>query len=140
MKVTTGMMVSYPKLSDVQEHKEKPLLQSGVHLPRPEVYQDLLEISDQARQIAADINHELVKVNIPDRPIGAPDDYIPVSELMRRFDPQNYEKMNQHFGNNESEKGLLLLIDFTKKLPLHPDWIEKYREELQQPVDDGFSS
>jgi len=131
MKVTSGSAMSYPNLFDVQQQTGKPSLQTGVQLPRPDVHQDLLEISDQARQIAEIVNHEAVKVSIPDRPQGAPDDYVKASDIMKRFEPQTYEKMNGYFEQNDMESGLSLLLSFAKKLPQHPDWLKQYREEMR---------
>ncbi|GFN34190.1 hypothetical protein [Paenibacillus xylaniclasticus] len=100
------------------------------HLPvnRPTV--DLLEISPEARQLAADaiIHHEAERLELPERPVGTPDDYIPMEQLMKRFDPETYDKFQSAIANDPFE-GLSILLNFAKQVPKHPDWIVKYREE-----------
>ncbi|TKH43956.1 hypothetical protein C1I60_11410 [Paenibacillus terrae] len=61
-----------------------------------------------------------------DRPIGAPEDYVKMSELMKQADPQKYTAfINDIKGGGN---GLSQLIDFAQKVPQNPKWIEKYKE------------
>ncbi|TKI57061.1 hypothetical protein E8L90_17190 [Brevibacillus antibioticus] len=66
-------------------------------------------------------------VELPQRPHGAPADYVNPSKLMERYDPEAYKKM-QADTTNQTEK-VSTLIQFVKKLQHRPDWISQYRNE-----------
>ncbi|NTU31454.1 hypothetical protein HPY27_14990 [Brevibacillus sp. HB1.1] len=65
-------------------------------------------------------------VELPQKPHGAPSDYVNPSKLMERYDPEAYKKM--HAATNQTEK-VSMLIQFVKKLQHRPDWISQYRNE-----------
>ncbi|MGG1643250.1 hypothetical protein ACIFQM_18700 [Paenibacillus sp. NRS-1782] len=61
-----------------------------------------------------------------DRPLGAPEDYVKMSELMKQADPQRYTSfINDIKGGGN---GLSQLLDFAQKVPQNPKWIEEYKE------------
>ncbi|SEJ54454.1 hypothetical protein [Paenibacillus polymyxa] len=65
-----------------------------------------------------------------DRPIGAPEDYVKLSEVMKQVDPQKYTAfMNDIKGGGN---GLSQLLSFAQKVPQNPDWINKYKERTEQ--------
>ncbi|WP_058829931.1 hypothetical protein [Paenibacillus polymyxa] len=65
-----------------------------------------------------------------DRPIGAPEDYVKLSEVMKQVDPQKYTAfMNDIKGGGN---GLSQLLSFAQKVPQNPDWINKYKERTGQ--------
>ncbi|MGQ4677740.1 hypothetical protein [Paenibacillus polymyxa] len=65
-----------------------------------------------------------------DRPIGAPEDYVKLSEVMKQVDPQKYTAfMNDIKGGGN---GLSQLLSFAQKVPQNPDWINKYKEHTEQ--------
>ncbi|MGG1942808.1 hypothetical protein ABFY57_24335 [Paenibacillus polymyxa] len=65
-----------------------------------------------------------------DRPIGAPEDYVKLSEVMKQVDPQKYTAfMNDIKGGGN---GLSQLLSFAQKVPQNPDWIHKYKERTEQ--------
>ncbi|MGF9906383.1 hypothetical protein [Brevibacillus porteri] len=66
-------------------------------------------------------------VELPQKPHGAPNDYVNPSKLMERYDPEAYKKM-QAATTNQTEK-VSMLIQFVKKLQHRPDWIAQYRNE-----------
>ncbi|GED59341.1 hypothetical protein ABER61_25950 [Brevibacillus formosus] len=66
-------------------------------------------------------------VELPQKPHGAPNDYVNPSKLMERHDPEAYKKM-QAATTNQTEK-VSMLIQFVKKLQHRPDWIAQYRNE-----------
>lgn len=133
MKVAGELMKGLPNLFDYS-NKGKPELKVGVQLARPMIHHDLLEISEDARRIGADREQEAVKLHIPERPAGAPDDYVNPSELMKRFEPQTFDKMTAFFEQQDPQAGLSILLNFVKKLPDHPEWTKQYREEMSRPT------
>ncbi|CQR58599.1 hypothetical protein [Paenibacillus riograndensis] len=73
--------------------------------------------------VTGDISYKLPS----SRPVGAPEDYINPSELMKQADPETYSRFKNdifHGGN-----GLDILLDFVKKVPQHPEWAEKFKEQ-----------
>ncbi|MDU4698091.1 MULTISPECIES: hypothetical protein [Paenibacillus] len=136
MNVISGKIAtSYPNLYNSSQPLEKPkLYQAEGHLPRPEVHRDLLEISEEARRIAADITHEAVKVTIPDRPAGAPEDYVAAAKLMEFVHPETYGKMTEAFAQGDIKSGLSQLLEFVRNIPAHPEWMENYKKNGQQPT------
>ncbi|MGQ3480612.1 hypothetical protein [Paenibacillus sp. TY11] len=65
-----------------------------------------------------------------DRPLGAPEDYVKLSEVMKQVDPQKYTAfINDIKGGGN---GLSQLINFAQKMPQNPNWIEKYKERTGQ--------
>ncbi|MDQ0495997.1 hypothetical protein [Paenibacillus brasilensis] len=65
-----------------------------------------------------------------DRPLGAPEDYVKLSEVMKQADPQQYAAfMNDIKGGGN---GLSQLLSFAQKVPQNPDWINKYKERTGQ--------
>ncbi|GAA0133663.1 hypothetical protein YSY43_05030 [Paenibacillus sp. YSY-4.3] len=67
------------------------------------------------------------------KPIGAPDDYVNISELMKQADPSAYQKFIDEIASGNH--GLDELIKFAKKVPSHPEWIEKYNENNAQVLE-----
>lgn len=64
-------------------------------------------------------------IELPQKPQGAPDDYVNPSKLMQRFDPESFRKLQAATAN---ERGGIL-IQFVKKLRNHPDWVTQYQKE-----------
>ena len=130
LKILSGTERLYPHLYEAGRQNSQPALRIGDKLPSTGVIVDLSEAAKQARPISV-IEHEAVKVTIPDKPYGAPDDYVPVSELMKRFRPQDYEHMQSRFEQNDGVGGLSVLLQFAKGLPKHPEWVKQYWEEMK---------
>ncbi|MGG4495000.1 hypothetical protein [Brevibacillus reuszeri] len=66
-------------------------------------------------------------IELPQKPQGAPDDYINPSKLMERFDPEAFKKY-QATETNATERASLL-IQFVKKQRFHPEWRTTYLKE-----------
>ncbi|GIN63950.1 hypothetical protein J27TS8_39430 [Robertmurraya siralis] len=65
---------------------------------------------------------------LPQRPVGAPSDYISTKDLMKRFDPELYGKLQAELeggGTNFAS----ILIQFTQKAKAHPEWREQFLSE-----------
>lgn len=68
----------------------------------------------------------------PDKPVGAPDDYVNPTDLMKRFEPETYDKFNAAVssGGNWSS----ILFGFVKKIPHNKGWAETYTAETNRLV------
>jgi hypothetical protein len=86
---------------------------------------------DEAKQFLATMNQiaNLSKTGTtpPQKPYGAPDDYMNITDLMKRFEPDSYAKMSEviQSGGDWSK----ILFEFAKKVPQNREWAQKYREE-----------
>ncbi len=66
----------------------------------------------------------------PSRPVGAPEDYVDINELMKRFEPDTYKKLREAApGSRDWGR---LLFSFVEQIPQNEQWITKYREETDQ--------
>ncbi|MCR8658555.1 hypothetical protein [Paenibacillus endoradicis] len=68
----------------------------------------------------------------PQRPIGAPDDYIDINDLMKKYDPKTFDKLQEAIVNGEDWSSILL--SFAKNASTHKDWIKDYREEESKQI------
>jgi hypothetical protein len=66
----------------------------------------------------------------PQKPQGAPDDYISSGDLMQRFEPDTYAKLQEAITSGGDWGSIL--IGFAKRVPQHPDWAAAYRTETEQ--------
>jgi len=134
MKVAADSGYPLPKLKHTKDGQpEQAALHEGrLSVSRPAV--DLLEISHEARQLAdgAVQHREAYRYDtLPERPHGAPDDYIKVEDVMRRVQPEMYSQLQEALSRDAAE-GLALLTKFAKLLPQHPEWLQAYRAETQK--------
>lgn len=63
----------------------------------------------------------------PQRPIGAPEDYIHLTDLMQRFEPNTCSQLQEAIVNEKDWGGILL--SFAKKAATRQDWVKEYRKE-----------
>jgi len=127
MKVTEFIQYRLPRLREGQP----TLQQARLEINRPVV--DLLEISPEARRLADDAItvHEARKYDsLPKKPSAAPDNYIKMEDLMKRFEPETYSQFQEAMKQSATE-GLSILLKFAKQIPEHPNWIKTYREEME---------
>ncbi|WP_025850974.1 hypothetical protein [Paenibacillus ehimensis] len=66
----------------------------------------------------------------PSRPIGAPEDYVDINELMKRFEPDTYKKLREAVAGGGDWGSIL--FSFVEKIPQNGQWVTKYREETGQ--------
>ncbi|RJX36635.1 hypothetical protein D3P09_26620 [Paenibacillus pinisoli] len=66
---------------------------------------------------------------LPQKPIGAPDDYVNAGEMMKQFDPEGYRKMQAAILSGDNAGGML--IAFAKKLRQNPEWSKEYLQDRQ---------
>ncbi|MCP3793132.1 hypothetical protein [Paenibacillus sp. CH40] len=125
------------------ESQRAVLLEMGVtqskyiadHYMEGDKAKEFLETMNQIAGIALTRSTDLETGDISyttpiDRPSGAPEDYVKLSEVMKQVDPQKYTAyMNDIKGGGN---GLSQLLNFAQKVPQHPDWIEKYKERTGQ--------
>ncbi|KJB87534.1 hypothetical protein AZ66_12500 [Paenibacillus sp. E194] len=62
------------------------------------------------------------------KPVGAPDDYVNITDLMRRFAPESHQQMEEAIINGGDWFGVLM--KFAQQIPQNKDWMKKYREEM----------
>lgn len=71
----------------------------------------------------------------PQRPVGAPDDYIKITDLMRKFEPDTLDKLQEAIANKKDWANIL--TTFAKKVPTHKEWVSEYKAEAnKQMMDD----
>lgn len=95
---------------------------------------DAAELMDTIRQIGAisktrTIDPETNAVHYitpPQRPVGAPDDYIDLDDMMRRYEPETLDKLQDAIANGKDWASILL--SFAKKVSARQDWTQDYRD------------
>lgn len=63
----------------------------------------------------------------PQRPIGAPDDYIDLNYMMKKFEPETLNKLQEAIVNGKDWNSILQT--FAKKASTNNDWLKEYRED-----------
>lgn len=93
---------------------------------------------DTIRQIGAisttrTINPETKQIQYdtpPQRPVGAPENYIDLNYMMRKFQPETLNKLQDAIVNGKDWSSIL--TDFAKKAATNKDWLTEYREAATQ--------
>lgn len=62
------------------------------------------------------------------KPVGAPDDYVNITDLMKRFAPESHQQLEEAIINGGDWFGVLM--KFAQQIPQNKDWMNKYREEI----------
>ncbi|NOJ71885.1 hypothetical protein [Paenibacillus alvei] len=62
------------------------------------------------------------------KPAGAPDDYVNITDLMRRFAPESHQQMEDAISQGGDWFGVLM--KFAQRIPQNKGWMDKYREEI----------
>ncbi len=73
----------------------------------------------------------------PQRPIGAPDDYIDLTDMMQKFEPETLDKLQEAIVNGKDWSSILR--SFAKKASTREDWLKEYREGTAQQIGDVAS-
>lgn len=68
----------------------------------------------------------------PQRPVGAPDDYIDLDYMMRKFEPKTLDKLQDAIVNGKDWNSILQ--SFAKSVSTNPDWLKAYREDEAKPI------
>lgn len=127
----------------MDEKQRAVLLEMGVsqskyiadHYMEGDKAKEFLKTMDQIASIAltrsVDPESRDISYTTPaDRPLGAPEDYVNLSKVMKQVDPRKYAAFMHDI--NGGGNGLDQLLDFARKVPQHPDWINKYKERTAQ--------
>lgn len=68
------------------------------------------------------------------KPDGAPDDYVDMDYLMKKYDPESARKITETLKdglNGGSGAGFTgIMMDFNQKLAQNPQWLNEYRAEI----------
>lgn len=65
-----------------------------------------------------------------DRPAGAPEDYVNAGDLMKRFEPDTYTKLQDAITGGGDWGSIL--TGFAKRVPQHSDWTETFLKEKKE--------
>jgi len=68
----------------------------------------------------------------PQRPVGAPDDYIHLTDMMQKFEPETLGKLQEAIVNGKDWGSILRT--FADKVSVRKDWVKEYREGAAQQV------
>lgn len=75
-------------------------------------------------------------IHLPRKPEGAPDDYVDIDYLMKKYDPEsadNIADILKDAANGGSGAGITdILRGFIQKLAQHPQWSRDYRTETNE--------
>ncbi|PZM64288.1 hypothetical protein [Paenibacillus dendritiformis] len=95
---------------------------------------DTVEISPAGRKLAEDaiVHHPAEQVSMPSKPAGAPDDYVNIGDLMKRFDPEGHQQMNEAMMNGGDWFGIML--KFVHRIPDNKHWIGTYLKEEKEGI------
>ncbi|WCF09353.1 hypothetical protein NDS46_05500 [Paenibacillus thiaminolyticus] len=90
---------------------------------------DTVEISPDGRKLAEDaiVHRPETPESMPSKPAGAPDDYINIGDLMKRFDPEGHQLMHEAIVNGGDWYGVLL--EFVHRIPDNKHWMDTYLKE-----------
>lgn len=73
-------------------------------------------------------------IDIPHKPEGAPDDYVDIDSLMKKYDPESADKLVEivtDMSNGGSGEGFMeIMLEFKQKLIKNPHWSRNYRTEI----------
>ncbi|RRJ64903.1 hypothetical protein EHV15_19755 [Paenibacillus oralis] len=73
-------------------------------------------------------------IDIPHKPEGAPDDYVDIDSLMKKYDPESADKLVEivtDMSNGGSGEGFMeIMLEFKQKLAKNPQWSRNYRTEI----------
>jgi len=71
----------------------------------------------------------------PQKPIGAPDDYINLTEMMQKYEPKTLENLKEAIASGKDWSSIL--INFAKNAASRKDWVQSYSQETANQVDLG---
>lgn len=68
----------------------------------------------------------------PQRPVGAPDDYMDLNYMMKKFEPNTLDKLQEAIVNGKDWSSILL--NFAKNAATRKDWIQEYKEDVNKQI------
>ncbi|MCV9880002.1 hypothetical protein [Brenneria izbisi] len=100
------------------------------------------EFMDTIRRIVAIANTKTTDpetgqvsyATLPQRPVGAPEDYIKSTDLMRLYEPETLEALENALAENKDWANIL--TSFTLKAINHPTWVKDYRAAVAEQVEE----
>ncbi|WII38572.1 hypothetical protein [Paenibacillus thiaminolyticus] len=78
------------------------------------------------------MHHPATQVSMPSKPVGAPDDYVNIGDLMKRFDPEGHQQMNEAMMNGGDWFGIML--KFVHRIPDNKHWMDTYLKEEKEGI------
>ncbi|CDN40994.1 hypothetical protein [Paenibacillus sp. P22] len=70
----------------------------------------------------------------PQRPVGAPDDYIDLAYMMKKFEPKTMDKLQEAITGGKDWNSILQ--SFAKTASARKDWVQEYREAAGRQTGD----
>jgi len=71
----------------------------------------------------------------PQRPVGAPDDYVNLTDLMQKYEPKTLENLKEAISSGNDWSSILL--NFAKKAATRQDWVQSHSQESANQADLG---
>ncbi|MFC4597248.1 hypothetical protein [Cohnella hongkongensis] len=71
-------------------------------------------------------------IELPHKPVGAPDDYIDLNRMMKKYDPEAYRRLTDILQNGSGVGFSSLLMEFQRKMAQNPEWVREYRAEVHR--------
>jgi len=68
----------------------------------------------------------------PQKPIGAPDDYINLTSMMQKYEPKTLENLKEAIASGKDWSSIL--INFAKNAATRKDWVQGYSQESTNQV------
>jgi hypothetical protein len=142
--IESNLFATNPDLSD---DERAALLEAG--LSQAKYLADNYMTDDEASEFLATINllgavaktrkvdpatGNVTFIDLPQKPQGAPGDYVDIQKLMQRYDTKAYSKLQSVAATKGNVGGIL--IEFAKKLRQHPEWVQEYRKEQESLMTD----
>ncbi|MFC9710598.1 hypothetical protein ACFTRD_20845 [Paenibacillus sp. NPDC056933] len=98
------------------------------------------EFMNTIRQIAAisttrTVDPETKEIHYeipPQRPVGAPDDYVDLTYMMKKFEPKTLDKLQDAIVNGKDWNSILQ--SFAKNVSTQQDWLKEYKEDVAKPI------
>ncbi|NGQ96917.1 hypothetical protein G3578_17280 [Brevibacillus sp. SYP-B805] len=132
---------------DLSDDERAALLEAG--LSQAKYLADHYMTDDEASEFLATINllgavaktrkvdpatGNVTYIELPQKPQGAPSDYVNIQKVMQRYDPKAYASLQSAVATGGNVGGIL--IEFAKKLRQHPEWVREYRQEQDRLMTD----
>ncbi|WP_018750360.1 hypothetical protein [Paenibacillus sanguinis] len=71
--------------------------------------------------------------NIPQRPVGAPEDYVDLTYMMKTYEPETLAKLEEAITNGKDWASIL--INFAKKVPTQKGWVQPQQTATTQSME-----
>ncbi|ASS67556.1 MULTISPECIES: hypothetical protein [unclassified Paenibacillus] len=100
-----------------------------------EFMQTIRQIGAIAKTRTADPDTNEIRYETPpQRPVGAPDDYIDLAYMMKKFEPKTLDKLQEAIAGGKDWNSILQ--SFARTVSARKDWMQEYRQAAGQQTGD----